>query len=733
MYDDEEEIRRKRRNLFIAIGVVVGLIILLIVLLIIGSNNKQKPKVTNPVCELKVLNDVPQNANGAYTGPITIGFDDENTSVSKGLTIADKKVGLQDSPRNTDTYNLSKSGTTTVNGYIRDSKGNVGTCSKEFTIESARPNCELQVKSGTPGVNGWYTSDVVVEFKSKTVEGGTIDKYSIEEVTRDLDTDEILNRAPDSNNDTYTVTRNAETEVIGTVVDNHGVEATCMLKVKKDAEAPTCALEVQSGTKDANGRFTTDVVVGMQKAEDTVSSIEGKGVGITENYTDETYTVTADGKTVVKGFVKDKAGNKGSCDITIEKGKAPVTPPKPEDNKSTPSCQLNVAGTKEGDNYVGNVTITFKSKTTTNGATITAYGLGTSSQLNNAESLSFSDKGSHTIYGMVKDSNGHTAECRVSFTIVAKQSEQQSNPSCTLFVDGTAAGSGKYSGSSVTVKFKNHTSTNGAKIVSYGIGTKVQLSGNSTFTITSPGTYTIYGNVKDSYNHTATCKVSFEFLGGGGTTPPSTYTLATKTLKVGDVVNYTKNSKSIACGNSSDKPGASGWVVFKVTNSGVELITRGVPECYAKTSSEKAATSVNNINAKGNNYLDSNYASSVRFMNYNDAMSYGPITDATANSKRNVGVVYWLATPATKDVNLYAVRNSASSSLAGKIFEGNYLNSGIRPIVTLKSTVYVKKNSSGSYDLSTTAKDFENEEFENSMYDKLVEIINSTLLADFEI
>ena len=723
MYDDEEEIKRKRRNLIIAIAVIVGLIILLIFLLILGSNSKPKTKNTAPECDLIVTSDTKQNEKGAYTGPITIEFDKDKTKASNGLTLTYKKIGITDSQRNSDVYKLSKSGKTVVYGYIRDSKGVSATCSKEFTIESAKPNCELEVKSGTPGENGWYTSDVVVTFKSKTVDGGTIEKYSIEEVTRDFDTDEILNRAPEENNDTYTVKKDAEVEVIGTVVDNSGVESTCMLKVKKDAEKPTCTLEVRSGTKDSGGKYTGNVTIGFEKAEDLTSTLKEKGVGVEENYKDETYTVNAGGKTVVYGYVKDGAGNKGTCSLDISKDGSS------EESTSNPSCKLKVTGTSQDGKYIGTVKVTFESKTTDKDAKIESYGISTSPQLNGSDNLSVSELGSHKIYGLVKDSNGNSAECRVSFTIAQKTETKDSTPSCSLYVDATANGSGGYL-NNATVKFASMQSTNGAKITEYGIGTKAQLSGNNTFSVTSPGNYTLVGMVKDSYGHTATCSKSFTVTSGS---TPQTGNLATQVLKAGYTVNYTKNAKSIVCGSSKDTAGASGWEVLKVTSSGVELVSKGVPECYAKPSNISGSQAVSNINALGSKYLDSKYASKVRFMDYNDAMSYGANNNAAANNKRNVGVVYWLATQGTKTNNLYAVRNGASSSLYGQVYEANYQTLGVRPVVVLKTNVYAVQNASGSWDLSVLTKDYDDDTLDNSMLDKIIEIINSTLLADLEI
>ena len=724
MYDDEEEIKRKRRNLIIAIAVIVGLIILLIILLIMGSNNKPKTKNTAPECDLIVTSDTNQNDKGAYTGPITIEFDKEKTKAANGLTLTYKKIGITDSQRNSDIYKLSKSGTTVVYGYIRDSKGVSATCQKEFTIESARPNCELEVTKGTLGENGWYTSDVVIGFKSKTVEGGTIEKYSIEEVTRDFDTDEILNRAPETNNDSYTVKKDAEVEVIGTVVDNNGVESTCVLKVKKDAVKPMCELEVRSGTKKEDGNYSTSVVVGFEKAEDLTSDVDSKGVGVEENYKEETYTVEAGGKTTVTGYVKDKAGNKGTCTIDINKSGGGSS------QTSNPSCKLKVVGTSEDGKYTGTVKVLFESKTSDNDATIESFGISTSPQLNGTDNLSVSEIGNHTIYGLVKDSKGNAAECRTSFTITKKTTPKESSPSCSLYVDAAANGSGGYL-NNATVKFATTQSTNGATIKEYGIGTQAQLSGNDTFMVTSAGNYTVIGMVKDSYGHTATCSKSFTVTTGSST--PATGSLATQVLKVGDTVNYTKNSKSIVCGSSKDTAGASGWEVFKVTSSVVELITKGVPECYAKPSNISGNQAVSNINALGSKYLDSKYASKVRFMDYNDAMSYGDNNNSTANAKRNVGVVYWLATQGTSTNNLYAVRNSAATNLKGQVYQANYQTLGVRPIVVLNSNVYATKNASGSYDLSIVLKDYDSDTMENSMYDKILEIVTSTLLADLKI
>ena len=726
MYDDEAEIRRKRRNLIIGIAAVIGLIILLIIILIALGSKSKKPNVVYkvPTCELVVTNDVQQTPSGAYTGPIVIEVDESKTTVTSGYTITSTKVGVTNSARNGKSYKLSKSGVTTIHGYVTDSKGGVGECEKEFEIQTSRPNCQLKVESGTLGEDGWYTSDVVVTFENKSVENGTIEKYYIEEVVKDATTDEVITKAPTENIDKLTIKADAEVEVTGTVIDNYGVSGTCTLKIKKDAEKPTCELEVTSGTANDKGIYKDNVIVGIKKAEDNTSGILSNGVGVKENYTDESYTVKKAGKTKVYGYVKDKAGNTGDCSLEINKGNSGEKP-------STPSCRLLVKSRgKQGNSYKDYVVVSFANKGTTNGAEITEFGISTSAQLNNSEELRIDQEGTFTVYGMVKDSNDITAECKATISIVK---EKPSEPSCSLYVDATVQPNGTYL-KGATVKFRTKTSTNGATITEYGIGLDKKLSQNDTFMV-GIGTYKVYGMVKDSYGHTAECgPLDFTVVSdSSGSTAPSggsqvTGTLASTVLKQGDIVSY-KSYKSVKCENSSDVASKNTWEVFRVKDNAVEITTTGIPECFSFGYNSNATTAITKMNSNAKKYIDTTYASTARIMTRDDALVYGGAEDLKAGAKRNTGVYYWLATKGTKNTQLYAVRNGGAPSKTGFIFEGSTRTYGIRPVVTLNKDVYAKKNSSGVWVLSSPSKTLENN-YENSFYDKIVEIVNSTLLAD---
>lgn len=411
MYDNEDEIKRKRRILVITIAVIVLLIICLLIFLFLRSSGGKKTIENKEIkCELEVKSGT-IGADDIYSSEVVIGFKSV-TPISDSIPIVKQTVGTSDNSRNKDTYTITKKGKTKVYGYIKDANGNTGICEIEVEVNPTKPTCELEIVSGTPGENDWYTSDVVVGFKSKNAnsETATIEKYYIEKKISELEDDEVIRgEIPTENIDKYTVTDNLTTQLYGYVIDSNGNEGTCSITVKKDSDLPTCNLTVTSGTKNSSGIYTSEVVVGFDTMNDVTSDISSYGIGQTENYENEIAVISAEGKTTLYGYVKDEAGNKGTCSITVERETTQVQPPpKPT---SYPSCTLEIIGTTNGNTYIGNTTIRFKSKSSTNGATITSYGVGTSAQLNGQDSYTITSTGTFNIYGMVKDSNGKTATC----------------------------------------------------------------------------------------------------------------------------------------------------------------------------------------------------------------------------------------------------------------------------------------------------------------------------------
>lgn len=355
------------------------------------------------------------------------------------------------------------------------------------TEKTGDVSCELTVSKGTKGTNGWYTSDVVVNFKSKktTTSGAKITEYGIGTSTTY------------GKNDSYTVKNDGSSTIYGYVKDSKGKSSVCSIVVKKDTEKPSCSLDVLSGTKNSDG-YITDVKVGFDSRNENISGIDGYGVYITQKpyYNSKTsYLVTEYGTTKVYGYIKDKAGNTAICSKDVKKVK--VT----EDKYSEPSCSLEVTKGTLGNNnwYTSDVVLGFKSKKTTNGATITSYGLGTKETYDNKNNYTISSDGSKTIYGYVKDSKGNTAVCSISVK------RDATKPDCSLSVTkGTTKSS--YYVSDVTLRFKSKTDATSG-INSYGIGKSATYSNNTSYKITTNGTHTVYGYVKDNAGNTNTCSI----------------------------------------------------------------------------------------------------------------------------------------------------------------------------------------------------------------------------------
>ena len=252
----------------------------------------------------------------------------------------------------------------------------------------------------------------------------------------------------------------------------------------------------------------------------------------------------------------------------------PKPTPTPTPTKTAPKCELYVSSGKVGSNgwYVGDVVVKFKSKkATATGASITTYGIGTSStaNFNKNETITISKDGATTVYGYVKDSNGKTAVCSI------KVSRDTSNPTCNLAVlSGSKGSNGNYV-SDVVVGFSSKTdSTSG--INSYGITNTTTATYNKTakYTITTNGTHTIYGYVKDNAGHTAKCSL---------------------TVKREKPVDPAPSTPSCELKVTSGTQGANGWFIGNVSvgfatkkttgNATIKSFGIGEAETYAGNSS----------------------------------------------------------------------------------------------------------------------------------------------------
>lgn len=610
MYDNEEEIQRKRKKLLIIIGAVIGIIILLLIIIIAKSTRKSKPKQDPNLqitCELEVLNGVQPNPNGIYTQEIEVGFKNI-VGISEEYPVEKQKIGTTDNSRNTETFKVTKSGTYKLHGYIQDTAGNKNTCDLSVVVELTKPECELEVVEGKLGEGDWYVSDVVVGFKSMNSNSDTvgIKKYYIEKQKVDLDTQAAIRAdEPTASAETYKITEDQTTTVIGYVIDANGTEGSCTLEIKKDSTKPECSLKVESGSPDSTGVYKDAPTIGFNETKDSVTAVVSKGVGVKENYTAETYKVDGNGKIVVYGYVKDEAGNKGTCSIEIKR---------PEVVKK-PTCKISSV-----KNSNGSVKVSINATGGTE--KILDYYGGTQQGENKGKVFTLSTPGTYTIYGYVVDVAGNSSSCTSKVTV------ENSKPAAVKLASKVKVG----------------------QYVSYDAGNWSEAP----------------TNMKNN-------------------------------ASVGGFTNGASRNKGVTCANSTAK---DGWVVLSVSNGKVTLVHAGIPECIyygvgrtnpsgSTTQSERTAV-INKMNSEAAKFVNGTYAESAKPLNCND----GGLTcakDVTLSGIFANGTNY-LFTETQGTTNMYFVEGT-------KMKRGGVEHElGIRPIVVLKASVLYKGGSGTQQD-----------------------------------
>ncbi|MBI4318601.1 MAG: DUF11 domain-containing protein, partial [Chloroflexi bacterium] len=191
------------------------------------------------------------------TGTISPNPNDKgwnNTNATVTFTCADGSVngvpliGIASCPG---PVNLAGEGAgQVVNGTVVDKAGNEVSTSLSVNIDKTPPSAALSVTVGTPGTNGWYTSDVTVSTTgSDTISGPVVC----------------------TGNQTQTA-ETAGTAFDGSCTNDAGLTTSAApLTVKLDKTPPSAALSVTAGTAGTNGWYTSDVTVGTT-GSDSISS-----------------------------------------------------------------------------------------------------------------------------------------------------------------------------------------------------------------------------------------------------------------------------------------------------------------------------------------------------------------------------------------------------------------------------------------------------------------------------
>lgn len=270
---------------------------------------------------------------------------------------------------------------------------------------------------------------------------------------------------------------------------------------KPVVNGPSCVLMVSSGKLGENGWYLGDVTVKFKSKTTTGGGkITNFGIGLSNNYDGkETYKVTKDGITKVYGYVKDSNGKTAVCSIDVKK------------DTVAPNCELTVlsGSTSANGSYITDVTVGFKSKTDATSG-VKAFGMDTSTKAtyNSKDRYTITKNGTTKVYGYVKDAAGHAQTC--SITIDRNKKDNASVPSCELQVTSGTMGNANWYRSNVVVGFKNKSTTNGASVTSFGIGTAPTYGNNTSYTISQDGSFVVKGYVKDSNGNTATCSIAIK-------------------------------------------------------------------------------------------------------------------------------------------------------------------------------------------------------------------------------
>ncbi len=113
-----------------------------------------------------------------------------------------------------------------------------------------------------------------------------------------------------------------------TIKDRAGNKEECEVNVYVDKEVPTCELEV-IGSKGKNDWYGgKEVIVKLKNMKDSLSGVATYGMGTSKknyNFDKSTEYVVKGGISTVYGYVKDNAGNVGTCQVEIKYDNAKPT------------------------------------------------------------------------------------------------------------------------------------------------------------------------------------------------------------------------------------------------------------------------------------------------------------------------------------------------------------------------------------------------------------------------
>ncbi|WXG39360.1 MAG: NosD domain-containing protein [Candidatus Freyarchaeum deiterrae] len=438
--------------------------------------------------------------NGWFVSPVTV-----NLTASDDLSGVDMtQYSFDNTTWNiyTGPFTITTEGVTTLYYNSTDNAGNVENTSTEVIMIDMTPPVTAISLSGTPGLNGWFTSNVDINLTANdNVSGIAMTEYSFDNTTWNTYTEPL------------TITAEGVTTVYYKSIDVAGnVETAKSETIKIDKTLPVTAISL-SGVLGLNGWYISNVNVTLSPIDNT------SGVNITEYSFDGTtwvtytgpFTLTAEGSTTVYYNSTDNAGNMEATKTEIIKI-----------DKTPPVTAISLNGTSGLNGwYTSNVNFYLSATDNVSGLNITEYSFDNTTWNTYKGPFTITAEGITTIYYRSTDNAGNV-ETTKSETIKIDKT-----PPTTVLIIGThyTDGNGSiYVTSSTVFALTATDATPGSGVANtyYRIN-----SGNWTlyvgaFNITGPiGTYTIdYYSVDNAGNKetpkTTTVIMEEAFQGCGG-------------------------------------------------------------------------------------------------------------------------------------------------------------------------------------------------------------------------
>ncbi len=229
-------------------------------------------------------------SNGWYTSDVTVDTDGTDSISSPVVCTADQ-------------FQTTETAGQVFNGSCTNDAG-LSTNAAPLTIklDKTGPSADLSVTVGTPGTNGWYTSDVTVHTSGS-----------------DAISDNVSCSA-----DQFQTTETAGTVFNGSCTNDAGLTTNAApLTVKLDKTGPSASLSVIAGTAGANGWYISDVTVDTDGTDsisnptsctaDQVISTEGAAVAVDGSCTNDAGLTTPASTLYLK---IDKTGPSASLAVT---------------------------------------------------------------------------------------------------------------------------------------------------------------------------------------------------------------------------------------------------------------------------------------------------------------------------------------------------------------------------------------------------------------------------------